>query len=342
LQVIAMTPDDTPTLATTSSDIPASEESALTLKVAMADYDRIRPLMDGRVRAEGLALDITTDDIREFCVGPVYESFDVAEMSMSWYVAARARGEPCIALPIFPLRMAVLGYLYCHTDAPYTRPADLKGKRIGSPAYRYTVNLWLRGMLAEHYGLRPEDMAWVTNEEEINGYAIPGGIDLTVVPDTGPGQLLIDGEIDAIMSPEPPPEFAAGDPRIRRLFPDARAEQIAYYEKTGIYPITHTVVMHQEMARAKPWVAERLVVAFRAAQRLVEDYYHASPKRLSLPGAAFIVEDERRAYGPEPWSHGVAGNRHTIETFVRYAREQGYIDRDIPIEEFFAGNTLEI
>ncbi len=331
-----MTPDDSAGL------VSQSREADVTLKVAMADYDRIRPLIDGRVRAEGLALDITTDDIREFCVRPVYEEFDVAEMSMSWYVAARARGEPCVALPIFPLRMAVLGYLYCHADAPFTHPSELKGKRIASPAFRYTVNLWLRGMLKEHYGLAPEDMAWVTNEEEVNSYVVPPHIDLTIVPDKGPGQLLIDGEVDAIMSPEPPDEFAAGDPRIRRLFPDARAEQVAYFRKTGIYPITHTVVMHQRLAAEKPWIAERLVVAFREAQRLCDEYYFASPKRLSLPGAAFIVEEERRDYGPEPWSHGVAGNSHTVETFVRYAREQGYLDGDLPIEDFFAPTTYEI
>ena len=144
------------------------------------------------------------------------------------------------------------------------------------------------------------------------------------------------------MSPEPPPEYSAGDPRIRWLFPDARAEQVASFKKTGIYPITHTVVMHQEMAREKPWVGQRLVTAFREAQRLTDDYYSAGPKRLSLPSAAFIVEDEKRDYGPEPWSNGVAGNRHTVETFVRYARDQGYVDRIIPIEEFFVESTLDI
>ena len=137
-----MTPNDFPGF----QSVPSNDTSeTLTLKVAMADY--------GRVRTEGIDLDITTDDIREFCVGPVYETFDVAEMSMSWYVATRVRGEPCIAPPIFPLRMAVLGYLYVHADAPFTKPSDLKGKRIDSPAFRYTVNLWLRGMLAEHSGL---------------------------------------------------------------------------------------------------------------------------------------------------------------------------------------------
>ena len=80
----------------TETPDPIGEGSeTLSLKVAMADYDRIRPLIDRRVRAEGIDLDINTDDIREFCVGPVYETFDVAEMSMSWYVAALSRGEPC-------------------------------------------------------------------------------------------------------------------------------------------------------------------------------------------------------------------------------------------------------
>ena len=320
---------------------PETGAAPLTLKVAMADYDRIRPLIDGRVKPDGLALDITTGDIREFCIGPVYETFDVAEMSMSWYVAARARGEPCIALPIFPLRMPVLGYIYCRADAPYTHPSELKGKRIGSMAYRYTVNLWLRGMLAEHYGLAPEDMAWVTNEAEINDFTVPPEIDVTIEPDKSLGQMLIEGEIDAVMGPEPPDEFTAGDPRIRRLFPDARAEQVAYFKKTGIYPLTHTVVMHQKLAAEKPWIPGRLVETFRDAQRLVDNYYGANPKHLSLPSAAFFLERDARDYGPEPWSHGVAANRHTVETFVRYAREQGYIEKIIPIEDFFAASTLD-
>ena len=312
------------------------------VRLGIADYDRIRPLIDGRVRPEGFDLAVTTDDIVQFCVRPVYEEFDVAEMSMSWYVAARARGEPCIALPVFPLRMAVLGYLYCHTDAPYAHPGELVGKRIATPAFRYTVNVWLRGILRDHYGLAAEQMAWVTNETEINQYVIPRGIDVTVVPDKPIGQLLVEGEVDAIMSPTPPPEYRRGDPRIRRLFRDARAESAAYFRKTGIYPITHTVVMHQRLAHDKPWVAPELVRAFRASQVLCDAYYQQDPKRLSLPGAAFILEEERRDYGANAWTHGLAGNRNTVETFIRYAHEQGYIDRQMPVEEFIAEGTLGV
>ena len=337
-----MAPDEIAEFKTAKSETVAEGVSTPTFKAAMADYDRIRPLMDGRVRPDGFDLDITTDDIRQFCIRPVYEEFDIAEMSMSWYVATKARGEPCVALPIFPLRMAVLGYLYCHADAPYSHPSELKGKRIGSPAFRYTVNLWLRGMLKEHYGLAPEDMSWVTNEEETNSYAVPDNVDVTILPDRSLGQALIDGEIDAIMAPEPPQEFKDRHPGIRRLFTDARAEQAEYFTKTGIYPITHTMVVHEKLARDKPWLAPRLVETFRAAQRECDSYYADYPKRLSLPGAAFLLEEERRDYGDEPWSHGIEGNRDTVETFVRYARDQGYLDRIIPIEEFFAAGTLDV
>ncbi len=109
-----------------------------------------------------------------------------------------------------------------------------------------------------------------------------------------------------------------------------------------VFPIIHTVVMHQTMAWEKPWVAQRLVTAFREAQRLTDDYYAAGPKRLSLPGAALIVEEEMRDYGAEPWSHRIAGNEHNVETFVRYARDQGYIDRIIPLEEFFVESAMDI
>ena len=101
----------------------------------------------------------------------------------------------------------MLGYIYVRTDAPFTHPSELKGKRIGSPAYRYTLNLWLRGMLEEHCGLAAEDMSWVTTESEINSFSVPSNIDVTIIPDKEVGQLLIDGEIDGIMSPEPPPEY---------------------------------------------------------------------------------------------------------------------------------------
>ena len=136
-----------------SGDVPVT--------LAMADYDRTRPLIDGRVKPEGLALKTNTSWIGDFCIRPVYEDYDAAEMSLSWYVMARVRGEPVVALPVFPLRMPVLAYVFVREDSPYTQPKDLAGKRVATILYRITVNLWLRGMFQEHYGLAPEEVNWV-------------------------------------------------------------------------------------------------------------------------------------------------------------------------------------
>ena len=214
-----MAPDDVAGLA--QVDLRTRDE---VLDVAFAEYDRTRPILDGRVRPEGLKLNLRTGWIGEFCVKPVYEEFDVAEMSLSWFIAAKARNEPCVALPVFPLRMAVLGYMFTRKDSPIVHPSQLVGKTIATTGYRYTVNLWLRGILKDHYGLAPEQAKWVTTEPETNNYILPKGIERTIRKDKTVGQMLIDGEVDAVIGPEAPDEFRKGDPRIRRLFPDARAE----------------------------------------------------------------------------------------------------------------------
>ncbi len=312
----------------------------VTLSLAIAEYDRTRAIIDGRVKPQGIRLDINCAWIGDFCYYPVYEKYDVAEMSLSWYVAARLRGEPVIALPVFPLRMAVHGYVFCRAGDSYTSPKDLLGKRIASTGYRYTVNLWLRGIFKDHYGVAPERMRWITNEPEGAGFEIPKGIDVTVAEGKSPDELLFAGEADAVIGAVIPESFRRGDPRIRRIFPDPRAEMRAYYKKTGIFPITHTIVMKESLAREEPWIAEHLVKAFRESQRLCEEL-NAEPKRHSLPESVFILEEQQAAYG-EPWKHGLEPNRAVLEAFVRYAHEQGYIARRAPIEEFFAANTLSL
>ena len=313
-------------------------ESDVNLTLAIAEYDRTRPIIDGRVKPKDIRLDVDCAWIGDFCHFPVYEKYDIAEMSFSWYVAARLRGEPVIAIPVFPLRMAVHGYLFCRSDDPFTSPRELIGKRIASTGYRYTVNLWLRGIMADHYGVAPQQMHWVTNEPEGAGFEIPPGIDVAIVKDKSPDELLFSGEADAVMGAVIPQSFQRGDPRIRRIFPDTRAEMRSYFKRTGIFPITHTIVMKQSLAREQPWIAENLVHAFREAQRLCDEL-NAEPKRHSTPESVFILEEQRAAYGA-PWVHGFEANRHTIDTFVRYAHEQGYIPRRPAIEEFFAPNTL--
>jgi 4,5-dihydroxyphthalate decarboxylase len=309
------------------------------IKIAFADYDRTRPLVDGRVKAEGIVLDATTQWVGDFCTRPVYEEYDAAEMSLSWYVAARDRGEPCIAIPVFPLRDPILAFVYTRTDAPFTKPSDLVGKRIGLQGYRYTINLWLRGLFKDHYGLAPEQVTWITGEPEGNGYVPPATIKLELRKGKSPAQRLKDGEVDAIFSPRVPKEFQNREPWIRRLFPDCQAEGQRLVKRLGYVPVSHTVVMKKELAEREPWVAVSLYNAFVAAQRTADEVC-LTEKMVSYVDSMFLLEAQRAAYGDNPFIQGFAPNRPIIETFVRYAHEQGYIARSMPVDELFVPATL--
>src|SRR5689334_9611115 len=174
----------------------ADADRLLPLHMAVADYDRTRPLIDGRIKAAGLAAKIDARYVGDFCTEPVYEQYDAAEMSFSWYVTARSQGEPVIALPVFPLRMPVLAYIFVRDDSPLTDVKELTGKRIGVPAFRYTVNLWTRGIFQDHYGLRPDQVTWVSClKDEGAGYTIPNGIKLELAEGQNPEQLLYRGEV---------------------------------------------------------------------------------------------------------------------------------------------------
>jgi 4,5-dihydroxyphthalate decarboxylase len=324
-------------------DAPTSARNGATdvlpLNIAFSDYDRLRPLIDGRVVPAGIAPSYTLDDISQFCTRPVYEEFDVAEMSFSWYCAARDRGEPVIALPIFPLRMPVHAYMFTRSDAPYTSPGQLRGKKIGVAGYRFTVNLWLRGIVQDHYGVKPQEMSWVsTLANEGAGFVYPEGLDITVMPDSEPEELLLDGTVEAVFSPTTLPGILSGDPRLRRLFPDPRAETVAYYKKTNILPITHTIVVSESLLAREPWIADNLLTAFREAQRVCDEAY-LEPKYLSEFDAVLNLEAQRRDLGDTQYLHGLKRNRHIVETFVRYAHEQGYIKKPLNVDTLFAPVT---
>lgn len=305
----------------------------LKLKLSVADYHRTKGLLNGDVTIEGIDFDIYGAAPGEACLRPVYEEFDVAEMSLSWYVMARSRGEPVYALPIFPLRMFVQPYIYTSPAAKIENPSDLRGKRVGMDLYRLTVGLWARGILEDKYGVAPNEMHWVTSEEEGAGFELPSNVSLTR-RDILPEELLLRGEIDALIAPNVPKSFRAGDPRIKRLFPNCRSVVEEYFAETKFFPITHTVVVREELLEKEPWIVGKLVSAFTESnQRCAKEYEY--PKRLSFPTAALLLEEEESVFGKDPWKHGLKDNMAVLETFMRYAAAQGYIPRPLRLDEAF-------
>ena len=309
----------------------------LELTLMLADYHRTRPLLNGDVTAKGVKLQPRRAETGEACLRPVYEEFDIAEMSLSWYMMARCRSEPVIALPIFPLRMQIHPYIFCSPASDIEKPEDLKGKKIGMDEYRLTVGLWARGILQEHYGVRPEECEWFTSAPETAaaGFQVPSNVKVTVVNEPTE-KLLLRGEIDALIPPNIVPSFRAKDPRIRRVFKDARATVNDYYRKTKIFPITHTLVMRQSLFDENPWLASSLLEAFSEAEAVCRKSYDYA-KRSAFPSAVLILEEEEEIFGKNPWGHGLTPeNQIVLEKFVQYAHEQNYIPRRAPLSELFA------
>ncbi len=307
----------------------------LELSLLLADYHRTRPILDGDVTARGIKLQPRRAETGEACMRPVYEEFDIAEMSLSWYVMARCRNEPVIALPIFPLRMQIHPYIFCSPSSAIERPEDLQGKRIGMDQYRLTVGLWARGILQEDYGVRPQECEWFTFEREGAGYQPPPNVKITVA-DKSAEAMLLNGEIDALIPPNIVPSFRAKDPRIRRLFKDPRVTVNEYFRRTKIFPITHTLVVRQSLFDENPWLVSSLIDAFTDAEaRCRKSYDYA--KRLAFPSAVLVLEEEEEVFGDNPWSHGLtAQNQVVLDKFVQYAHEQGYIPERPPLGELFA------
>jgi 4,5-dihydroxyphthalate decarboxylase len=307
----------------------------LELTLMLADYHRTRPILSGEVTVEGIKLMPRRAVPGEACLRPVYEEFDIAEMSLSWYAMSRCRGEPVIALPIFPLRMQIHPYIFCSASSGIERPEDLKGKKIGMDEYRLTVGLWARGILQEYYGVKPEDCSWVTSEPERAGFQPPSGVNITVV-NQPTEQLLLSGEIDALIPPNIPPSFRKKDPRMQRVIKNPRAVVTEYFRKTRIFPITHTLVVRQQLLDQNSWIVASLLRAFTEAENVCRKSYEYA-KRLAFPSAVLILEEEEQIFGSDPWAHGLTPENCTVlEKFIEYAQGQGYIPFRPRLSNLFA------
>ncbi|GAB3585887.1 ABC transporter substrate-binding protein [Leifsonia lichenia] len=317
------------------------------LTLACGSYDRTAALADRRVRAEGIDLTVLTLPVEEiFFRTAKYREFPVSEMSLSSYLLTLDRDAPFIAIPVFPSRSFRHNGVYVRTDGPISSAADLVGATVGIPEYQVTAAVWIRGILADLHGVPVRSVAYRTgglyDTRRVEKLSIdPPGIDLKPVEkDATLGELLIDGTLDAIYSPRVPPEFAAGDPRIRRLWIDSKAAEVEYFEATGIFPMMHTVVIRRDVYEADRWIARSLMKAFEAAKRVAEAQLGETAALSSmLPWSYQEAQQTRALMGQEFWTYGLDENRVALETLLRYSADQGLASGARDISELFAPET---
>jgi len=323
----------------------------IAVTLACWDYDRTRALADGRVQPDGIDLNYLSLPVEETFFRMLrYREFDAAEMSLSSYTVSLSReNPPFIAIPVFPSRFFRHSCIFVSAKSGIREPAELIGRRMGVPEYQMTAPVWIRGILQDEYGVAPESVEYFTGGEEEPGreeklkLALPPQFRLRVIPAgrTLSG-MLADGELDALQTARAPSTLHTRPADVRRLFESYAEVERAYYRKTRIFPIMHTVVIRRDLYRAHPWVAQSLYKAFVQAQRLVYDSF-AQTAALShmLPWLVSQVEELRREMGDDWWPYGFAANRHVLETFLRYHHEQGLSPRRLQPDELFAPETLE-
>jgi 4,5-dihydroxyphthalate decarboxylase len=306
------------------------------LTLACGRYDRTQALIDARVRVEGVA-ELVYLPLRPgetFWRMLNHEEFDASEMSLSSYTILRSEGDTrFLAVPVFPSRVFRHNALYVRADSPLRDPRELKGKRLGVGDYQMTAAVWTRGFLQHEYGVRPEEIEWVVGKP-IRAIRQPEGISIQFL--TGNGTLeekLEGGEVDALMSVMIPRGLGT---TVRRLIPDFRPVEDAYFRKTGIFPIMHTLVLRRAVYEANPWLAVSLYRAFcRARDLALRHAYDTDALTMSSP---WVIDEIERARDVK-WDYSIEGSRPTLEAFVRYLDEQQLTRRRMRVEELFAPNV---
>ena len=322
----------------------------LQLSVAIGDYDRMRPLVDGAVQIDGVDPQYMLLDPEEiFFRAFRHADFDICELSMSSYSVKTAAGtSPYIAVPVFPSRAFRHTSVYVRTDR-IRSPADLKGKRVGLPEYQLTANVWVRMFLEEDYGVRPSDVTWVRGGYEQAGRVEKISLDLppnVTIESVGSGDtisgLLASGALDAVIGPRAPSCFDRGHPHVGYLFPDPQAAGTDWYRRTGMFPIMHLLGIRRTLADAHPWLPSAVMKAFGQSKALaMARLGDTSATKVTLPFVEEQLRAARTLMGDDFWSYGLEPNRHVLQRFLQRHHAEGLSSRLLQPEELFHPASLE-
>jgi 4,5-dihydroxyphthalate decarboxylase len=321
----------------------------LRLSIALDYYDHVTDLVNGRVPIAGI--DPTFLQIHPpsqiFFRLLSFREFDVSEISLAKYAALRSQGDSSlIAIPVFTSRVPRHSAIYVRSGGGVSSPRDLAGRRVGVPEWSQTAIVYVRGMLQHEHGLALADIDWLQAGIDDAGrvekveIALPAGIRLRRVADRNLGDMLIEGEIDALVAPSPPRCFREGDARVRRLFEDYVTLEKQSVASSGVFPIMHLVALRGEVFERDPWIARSLFDAFDEAKRNSIERMRRIASHVPLPWSYEAAREAEGLLGRDFFPYGLEPNRKTLEAFLQYAWEQGVTAKRLAPEDLFAPNVL--
>ncbi len=316
----------------------------LHLTLATTDYDHVRDLTNGTVRAEGIVLTGIVLPVEEVFFRFIKNrEWDVSEMSFGKFIGFASQGNsPFIGIPVFPSRVFRHSAFYVRADRGIKMPKDLEGKSVGIPEWAQTAGIYARGFLSETAGVDLSKIKWVqagmneAGREEKVEFTLPKGIQYSQRRDSSLTAMLLSGELDAAISARVPDAFNCGGGKIARLYPDYRGEEIRYYEATGIFPIMHVIAMRRAVFERYPWVAMNLFKAFeQAKERSLERIADLTASRIPVPWASAIAGEWCQSFGADPFPYGLEANRKTLDAFCRFSHDQGVTAKRLTPDDLF-------
>jgi 4,5-dihydroxyphthalate decarboxylase len=336
----------------------AAESGKPQVKIAGYAYDRVRAIQDGRLSLDGFDTSFHVEDIyalNKHLFGSS-QKYEVSETGLIPFVNKWAndgfRGYTLI--PVFISRIFRHRNIFVRTDRGIDKPEDLRGKRVATPGYGMSSNTWIRGFLQDVHGVKPADMQWIEttessdgaklNTKSFSGYFLPDDFPLKKGPQgVDESEMIIAGDVDALITAITPKAFLDGHPKVKRLFPDFRAAEQKYYRKTRVFPIMHVVAVRTDFVEKHPGLPKALVSLYTdAKQAAYADLETTTSLKVTLPWVTQEFEDTRKLMGDDYWPYGVKANRKELDLVMRYTHEQGLAKRRVRVEEVFHPSTLEL
>ena len=348
----------------TTKDDPTVKEytgpfgEGLPITMAGYDYSRVHALVNGEVTVEGCQTNFEVTGIgplnNHAFFGP--QNRDITEIGLIPYVLAYANDNfrDYTLLPIPVLRLFRHKSIWVRTDRGIETPADLKGKRVATVGYSSSGLTHIRGILEEEYGVKPEDITWISVEKDsasnLTGGVSdwekirPEGVNIIDAPEgEDESSLLISGQVDAILHPAEPKVYQDRNPIVKRLFTDHRTVEKEFYERTGMFPIMHTVAIKRETAEKNPWLAKAVFEAYSKAKKI--DYEHMKTWGWaldSLPWYGQEFNETRELMGENFYPYGLQSSKASYEAAFRYLYDQGLSKRLVTLDEMFDKSTLDL
>jgi 4,5-dihydroxyphthalate decarboxylase len=335
----------------------ASEPAGIELKMAGYPFEHVKGIMAGKVKIDRCTTSFEIGKIGDLNThifsGP--RTLDVTEVGLSPYMLAFANEEfrAYTLVPVFPLRLFRHKSIFVHADAGIEEPSQLKGRRVATPGYSSTSLTWIRGLLQDEYGVRPEDVEWVVSAKDSSTAAsgtasaqeqlFPDGLTISIGPEgKDESDLLVDRDVDALFHAAEPRAFIEGHPKVRRLFADVRQVERDYYAKTGIMPIMHAVAIRKDLIELHPWLPKAVFEGYSASKAMAFADMRQKWFLRTLPWFAQELESTETLMGRNFFPYGIEVNRKSLEALFRYSHEQGLASRELKIEEIFEPTTLAL